>query len=165
MGKGFSSGNSSDKKSTWTRSPVCSTVEYPRFNTTTATLTTTLTTATTTATISTTTTSTASRTTTTTTTWGFPSLLCFVVMRAYTPEMDLVKEQFKQRVGIFQCDEYVVLSNQVVVLGETAPNATVKSWLNPAPQLSMGDMAQAGVTTNSWLNTAIFINAFELILN
>merc|ERR1719461_310514 len=98
--------------------------------------------------------------TTTSTTAGFPSLFCFAVMRAYTNEHQLIKEQLKHGLGIFDCDTYLVISNQVVMLGKNYTGGDVYTWLNPAPPLHFGNLA-AGQTTNSWLNTQVFINAFD----
>jgi hypothetical protein len=128
------------------REPLCSSMPYVSTSTTT--------TSTSTSTSSTSTTS----STTTTTHWGSPSLFCFEVVRAYGFEPDLVRMQLKHRASIFGCDEYTVFSNGGVVdLGEGWKTALI-----PAPQVQMGNLG-AGQTTNSWLNTEIFMEAWQLV--
>jgi len=128
------------------RLPICSSRGYPA---PTATSTSTMTTST--------------STMTTSSHVSFPSLLCFEVMRAYTPEEELVKMQFKLHVSIFACDDHIVISNEKVLLGHNASGDPVYTWKNPAPPLSMGVLG-GDVTTNSWLNTQVFIDAFASII-
>lgn len=105
-------------------------------------------------------------TTTTSSTWtkGVPSLLCFAVMRSGTNEEALIKAQLHAQVGIFDCDEYIVISNELVTLGVNRTGGHVHTWQNPAPALPMGNLG-AGAITNSWLNTEVFINAIDTILS
>lgn len=102
-------------------------------------------------------------TTTTTPEKGNPSLLCFAVMRADTPEEDLIKLQLKNSIGIYACDETIAISSREVVLGKDIHGDDVITWVNPVSEATMGDLSQAGVTTNSWLNTQVFIAAFKTI--
>lgn len=106
--------------------PICSSMTYPR----------------TTATTTTETTTTTSTTfTVTTATMGFPSLFCFYVVRVTgaSGEMELVKAQVKEKVGIFLCDQYAVFTENVTVdFGRVPDGNEVKSitfepakvWLN-----------------------------------
>jgi len=133
--------------------PLCASEDYV---TTTTTTSTTVTTTTSTRTSSTSTISTS--TSTTSTTWGWPSFFCYEVVRVDCYEADMVRTQLERRVSIFQCEHYTVFSNGgVVALGEGWNSTEI-----PAPEVSMGDLS-AGATTNSWLNTMIFIKAWEMV--
>jgi len=94
--------------------------------------------------------------------WKDPSLFCFEVMCVkpedptwYEPR--LVKVQQQQKVSIFACDEFTVFSN----------GGTYKlqgNWTTTelkTSRVGMGDLDKAGQTTNSWLNTRIFQQAWE----
>jgi hypothetical protein len=124
--------------------PICATMTYPSTQTTT---------------------STTSSTITTTRTDGYPSLLCFSYMRPWTAEEALIKQQVNWGRGIFACDDTIVISSAKKWLGKTIYGEDVFTWENPPTSNAMGNLAQPGVTTNSWLNTLTFIVAFETILN
>lgn len=111
-------------------------------------------------------------TTTTTTTWTwtststssiifeFPSLFCFSVFRTTGYEVDLIREQRTRNAGIFQCPDWAVFSNgegDDVEIGEgyVAPRI-------PVPEVNKGDFNK-GTTTDSWLNTKIFMKAWEMV--
>lgn len=75
-----------------------------------------------------------------------------------------MKLQLKHRIGIFGCDETIVISSINVSLGKNWKGDEVVTWVNPVSNVGMGNLAAPGVTTNSWLNTQIFITAFATIL-
>merc|ERR1711988_631777 len=50
--------------------------------------------------------------------WGSPSLFCFSVFRSEGYEPDLMRAQLHQRAGIFSCDEFAVVSDSQVSLGQ-----------------------------------------------
>jgi hypothetical protein len=125
----------------------------------------TLTTTRSTSTVTTTTTTTTSTVTTTTVTTTTPgiSLLCFSVMRRWTPEEGIIKAQLRNGIGIFACDDTVVISTARVLLGNDTRGKPVYAWSNPAPADAMGNLGN-GANTNSWLNTQVFIEAFDTLL-
>jgi hypothetical protein len=94
---------------------------------------------------------------------GNPSMLCFAVLRLGTAEEDLIKLQLKKSIGIFACDDTITISGEEAVLGNDRWGWDVKTWAIPEPRAILGDLTKPGVTTNSWLNTKVFIAAFALI--
>jgi hypothetical protein len=91
------------------------------------------------------------------------SLLCFSVMQRGTPEEDIIKTQLSNGIGIFACDDTVVISTDKVLLGNDTRGKPLYTWSNPAPPDAMGNL-NSGATTNSWLNTQNFILAFDTLL-
>lgn len=91
--------------------------------------------------------------------WPFPSLFCFCVTATSGDELELVRMQIKKKVGIFKCDESMVLSHGG------------KAWLHDnmfakpihAPPEKMGNPNEPGVTTSSWLNTRTFMEAWKMV--
>jgi hypothetical protein len=97
---------------------------------------------------------------------GWPSLFCFAVFRANTAEQDLVKEACRLNAGIFACDETVTVSGEKIWVGKDYKQRDVWSWVNQVDEVTMGDIANnPGETTNSWLNTQIFINAIKMLVD
>jgi hypothetical protein len=86
-------------------------------------------------------------------------------MRHNTPEETLIKMQLKHSISIFACDETVVISADKVKLGTDRIGKDVWTWKNPAPSGEVGNLAAPGVTTNSWLNTQVFITAFSTLMS
>jgi hypothetical protein len=84
-------------------------------------------------------------------------------MRLWTAEEELIKTQLRKRIGIFACDDAVVISTESALLGNDKHGNPVHAWQNPAPHNEMGNLSR-GATTNSWLNTQVFINAFGTIV-
>jgi hypothetical protein len=76
-------------------------------------------------------------------------------------EEALVKSQLDNHRGIFTCDTAIVLSTEKKTLGVGLDGANVTSWLSRVDQSNMGG---AGTQTNSWLNTAIFLQAMDILL-
>jgi len=82
-----------------------------------------------------------------------------MVVRTTGYEPALATQQYWRKAGIFECEESSVYSNGgVVQVGEIA-TTEIK-----AATVTMGNMSEAGTTTSSWLNTVIFMKAWELVL-
>jgi hypothetical protein len=86
-------------------------------------------------------------------------------MRPNTSEQQLITQQLKKNIGIFACDDYIVVSSAKVKLGTDFYGEDVVTWMNPPPSNQIGDLNQQGVTTNSWLNTITFMVAFDTIMS
>jgi hypothetical protein len=89
-------------------------------------------------------------------------------MRSNSIEQALVKEQVRRNVGIFQCDDAVVLSTEKVWLGVNPDGATVWAWVNPHRTWThqRGDPAHISWhATDSWLNAGVFKNAFDTLVS
>ncbi|CAK0847882.1 unnamed protein product [Prorocentrum cordatum] len=105
-------------------------------------------------------TSVSSATTTTTPTQEPPSLFCFSVIRVtkQSTEPELLAAQYEKGASIFSCDAYTVLSNggSVYLAGRETPEIDVST-------VKLGHIGDAGVTTSSWVNTAIFMEAWNMV--
>jgi len=73
--------------------------------------------------------------------------------------VELVNEQYSRRTSIFGCEEFSIYSNGGVIQVGSTTSKQIKT-----PSATIGDMSAKGVTTNSWLNTMIFIEAWEMVL-
>lgn len=99
----------------------------------------------------------------------WPSLFCYSVMNAENAqEIALIKGQLRNRSGIFGCDNVAVLSGKRMLLGDghkysNGSHVQVYTWVNPAHSVPMGNLA-AGDNTNSFKNTDIFINAWNILV-
>lgn len=92
-----------------------------------------------------------------------PTLFCWLVVRTHGYEPDLVKEQYKQGVHVFGCDDYTVFSNAPLLLGPDNGGRFMSAMIIISPHVDMGHWGQNGQTTNSWLNTMNFMNAWEML--
>jgi len=90
----------------------------------------------------------------------FPSLFCFCVMRATGYEPALVQAQFEKGIGIFACNEHVILTD---ASKHPLPEHKVLDIQN-GPQAATGDTSNPGVTTTSFLNTKIFLEAWDKVI-
>lgn len=61
--------------------------------------------------------------------------------------------------SIFKCSAFTIFSNG----GTVDMGGGWKTVEIPAPKIHLGDMSVPGTTTNSWLNTLIFMEAWTLI--
>lgn len=88
------------------------------------------------------------------------TLFCFSVIRVGdgSTEPALLQEQYQNGASIFGCTEYTVLSNggSVWIGGE-------ETAVIPAPTVKLGKIGDEGVTTSSWVNTLIFMEAWKMI--
>lgn len=74
----------------------------------------------------------------------------------------MVKDQFKHQASIFSCDEFAVLSDcqHALLIGE-GPLGTVYTLIIPAITEATGKWGVNGGTTDSWLNTLTFMQAWQ----
>jgi len=109
--------------------------------------------------VTTTATRTTTTSTTTTSTTKLATLFCFEVMRTSGFEPDLVKGQWQNKASIFACEEYSLFSHGgVVKVGSITTSEILASAINK------GNLSRKGTTTNSWLNTRLFQEAWKLVL-
>jgi len=111
-------------------------------------------------------TSTSSVSATTTATWvtttseAPPSLFCFSVIRVTggSTEPDLLEAQYEKGASIFSCNAYTILSNggSIYLAGRQTPEIDVSI-------VQLGHIGDKGVTTDSWVNTAIFMEAWNML--
>jgi hypothetical protein len=92
-----------------------------------------------------------------------PTLFCFSVMTIGGQEEELIRKQLNRRASIFACDEFAVISSERVKIGEVSWG-DVWTWKNPAPKVKTGTYGKHGQTTDSFLNTAIFIEAWHTLM-
>jgi hypothetical protein len=83
--------------------------------------------------------------------WETPSLFCFTLARQGT-EMDIVRAALSETAGIFECEEYAVLSNQEVDIGQGVVSRAI--------DLVDGGLSKDGTSANS----QTFMNVWEAIL-
>jgi hypothetical protein len=105
------------------------------------------------------TTETSTTGTTTTSSTKFATLFCFEVLRTDGFEVELLREQEKRGASVFGCEECSLFSNGGVVQVGPRTSREIKT-----PAATIGDMAKNGVTTNSWLNTVIFMEAWDMVI-
>mmetsp|Transcript_44908 Transcript_44908/g.129760 ORF Transcript_44908/g.129760 Transcript_44908/m.129760 type:complete len:428 (-) Transcript_44908:104-1387(-) len=121
--------------------------------------TTTRTTTTSSSTTLTTTTWTTTSSTITTTTTRLVSLFCFAVVRAFGYEHELMEALHTKHASIFDCEDTLVFSNggPLTIGGAPIPEIDIE-------QIKKGNLSESGTTTNSWLNTMIFMEAWNMVL-
>jgi len=90
---------------------------------------------------------------------GSPSLLCFSVIRSEGNEIGLVGAQHDRHAAIFACDTTLVFSN-----GPSIRIGTMDTVSIPTEAIGMGNLGVEGETTNSWLNTAVFIEVWHWLV-
>jgi len=91
------------------------------------------------------------------------SFFCFSVMKPGGPEQTLIEFQLKKRASIFACEDFAVISSKKVNIGK-GDLGDVITWYNPTPTATIGQLGANGVTTNSFLNTEVFIIAWTTLL-
>jgi len=76
-----------------------------------------------------------------------------------------MKNQLRKKTGIFACNGYAVISDHKESLG-LAPNecGEVWTWINHVDPVPAGTYGVNGATTNSWLNTQVFIVAWDTLM-
>jgi hypothetical protein len=137
---------------------LCSTVVPCTPATTTSSTSSTSTSATTTSSSTSTTTWTWTSTSTQSWSFPFPSLFCFSVTRTTGYEPELMRAMHQKNIGIFACEDWSVLTD-----GGSIKIGTYKTPAIHVDKVSIGDLHDNGVTTTSWLNTMIFMKAWEII--
>jgi len=95
-----------------------------------------------------------------------PKLFCWSIMvpGPSTTEEALIRSQLAKRVGIFACNDYVVISRKKVAIGHDDCGDVVDTWVNDVKPVKMGEFGKDGQTTNSFLNTEIFMIAWETLI-
>jgi len=81
----------------------------------------------------------------------FPTLFCFVVIRSKTYEFSLAEEQYALKGGIFQCEEWSVLSDH-------------RAELSPGVSTTvLGDLTTGSGKDTHFANADVFTRAFDLL--
>lgn len=97
---------------------------------------------------------------------AWPSLFCW--MHAEETELDLVRSQLVGKFGIFNCNEFAVVTRQgkAVDLGPhpTKANTSVLTWPNPMAPDVKGN-PQFGDQTDSWKNANTFRAAWGSLID
>jgi len=86
---------------------------------------------------------------------GDPSLFCFSVFRAEGYEPALMRAQLSHRAGIFACDEFAIVANEHITLGD-GPYGPVKSLKMPPASVGISKDGTAA-------NTLVFMQAWAMI--
>merc|ERR1740139_2183268 len=94
---------------------------------------------------------------------ALPSLFCWSRMMTTSQEVELLRLQLVKRASIFACDSYAVISDGKYLLGNIDGNY-VWTWKNPAPKAVIGKNGVDGATTDSYLNTESFLNAWDSLI-
>lgn len=123
--------------------PLCSSGSYPTSTTTTTTST--------------------STTRQNTTLWGYPSLLCFEVVRANSFEITLACQQQQRQMSVFACDEGLVFSDgeEPQSLGNNDNGFAINTVVEPA--LSRQDRKTDDPMAKPWPNTEDFIEVWSYL--
>jgi hypothetical protein len=76
-----------------------------------------------------------------------------------------MKNQLRKRTGIFACNDFAVISDHKESLGLASTGCSeVWTWVNKVAQVPAGVLGVKGATTNSWLNTQVFIQAWDTLM-
>jgi hypothetical protein len=89
--------------------------------------------------------------------FGDPSLFCFSVFQSTGYEPGLMKAQLQKKQGIFSCDEFAVIADAAVSLGQ-GPEGPVNTLVIPHTTVGISK-------DNTAANTLIFIHAWQEIYN
>jgi len=93
-----------------------------------------------------------------------PSLFCFAVARPGF-EIYSMKNQLRKKTGIFACNDFAVISDHKEPLGPASNGCgEVWTWVNMVAPVPAGVLGVNGATTNSWLNTQVFIQAWDTLM-
>lgn len=92
-----------------------------------------------------------------------PSLFCWSHMEPGTLEVALLRLQLVKRASIFACNRAAVISSHKFLLGNMDGN-DVWTWVNPSAKVKMGQNGVDGATTDSFLNTQIFLIAWDTLI-
>lgn len=89
-----------------------------------------------------------------------PLLFCWAMSRPSGYEPELLSAQFYNKAGIFACDSYHVYTNG----GKTRIGDIETTEVITSTEDSLGDFTIVGTATDSWLNTATFMKAWDLVI-
>uniref|UniRef100_A0A7S2J182 Hexosyltransferase n=1 Tax=Alexandrium andersonii TaxID=327968 RepID=A0A7S2J182_9DINO len=87
--------------------------------------------------------------------WGSPSLFCFAVIVKDSYELGLIKAQLSKAVGIFLCEDFLVIADGKLGLG-TGPHGTVMTA--EIPHIPVG-RSKDGTAAN----TLVFMKAWDQV--
>jgi hypothetical protein len=87
------------------------------------------------------------------------TLWCFALMLPFGYERKLLAEQYKQRVGLFACNGYVVYSNETIAIAAGESDAEDFSTVPIAGPLHV----QYGGKWHSALNTDVFVRVWKAV--
>jgi hypothetical protein len=87
--------------------------------------------------------------------WESPSIFCFAVFRAQGYEPDLMRAQLNKGAGIFACDEYAIVSDDHLTLGQ-GPQGPVEAMVIPSTKVGVSKDGTAA-------NTQVFMNAWHMV--
>lgn len=87
-------------------------------------------------------------------------LYCFsvVMMTGYEPK--LAKLQYEREASIFECDDQLLFS-----IGGALKVGSITAVELASPLVGRGSLAKEGQTTNSWLNTEVFMKAWDVVID
>jgi hypothetical protein len=97
----------------------------------------------------------------------FPSLYCWSVFRPNTPEQKLIEMQIEHNAGIIAYDDSALITSKNVTLKRKRDGTEVTMWVieKDTQARYSGTVDEShGITTNSWLNTAVFVFAWGAVL-
>lgn len=83
------------------------------------------------------------------------SIFCFALMQPFGYERHLMETQFQRQWGIFGCDEYEVISNQSITLGQGLVTSVAISNL----------VCESGGEFGTALNTDIFLQVWRAVFD
>jgi len=83
--------------------------------------------------------------------WTRPSFFCWLLTRSWGDEANLVKMQFLNKWGVFQCEEWAVFSDVAMDLGSGEQSTPI------------GNLTSQKGQWGSWLNTMVFVKAWHSI--
>jgi len=92
-----------------------------------------------------------------------PFLFCWSHMQIDSYEEKLIRFQLVRRASIFACNDYAVISTKKKSIGQIN-GSDVFTWFNPANAVGMGRYGVDGATTDSFLNTETFLQAWDTLL-
>lgn len=92
-----------------------------------------------------------------------PTLFCWSHMEPKTPEVALLRLQLVKRASIFACNYAAVISSQKFLMGNIG-GADVWTWVNPQMAAPMAKNGVNGSTTDSFLNTEVFLIAWDTLI-
>lgn len=86
------------------------------------------------------------------------SLFCFAVLRTFGYEPELMAAQRRKGVGVFACDDFMLLSN-----GGEVKLGPLRTQALAAPTAVPGDPSQQSGAGSSWLNAGLFAQAWAAV--
>merc|ERR1719330_132180 len=89
---------------------------------------------------------------------GAPSLFCWSLFQTTTYEMGIIQHQLKNEAGIFQCDDYALLStDKVTDMGKTKDGKNMKTIKIAKAEITRTLDGTAG-------NAKLFMNCWKAIV-